>query len=173
MRVALTTPVMLYIMLCLCLIERDFENKDFKRKGEREKRIGKQKKYKISTYEWNPVEKYFDIVHIIVVIDATNNIHHSPMVGAKFEIVFRIDFFKYTDWRSFFRDDARTNVVVAHANDRSPLVKLERGDVNVLAISDVASTTKIQLIRTEKISSVNRVKYLTKLDPDVMEETNK
>ena len=92
-------------------------------------------------------------------------LQYSPIVGAKFEIVFRTDFFRKTDCRSFFNDDARTKVVVAQTNDKRPLVNVDRGDVNVPEIS--------VLIKTENISSVNLVKYLTKLDPDDTDDTNK
>ena len=100
-------------------------------------------------------------------------LQYSPIVGAKFEIVFRSDFFRKTDCRSFFNDDARTKVVVAQTNDKRPLVNVDRGDVNVPEISVTASTTKIVLIKTENISSVNLVKYFTKLDPDDTDDTNK
>jgi hypothetical protein len=61
-------------------------------------------------------------------------------------------------------------VVETHAKVSRALVNVDAGDVNVLAASETASTIKMTLINVEKISSVNRVKYLTQFDPDVMAE---
>lgn len=52
---------------------------------------------------------------------------------------------------------------------KSPLVKVDAGSVNERPIFCTASTTKMKDISVEKISSVNRVRYLTKLDADVTE----
>ena len=52
------------------------------------------------------------------------------------------------------------------------LVNVEIGDTNVPPTSLTASTTKIVEMRTEKISSVNRVRYFTKLEAEVMELKN-
>jgi hypothetical protein len=49
--------------------------------------------------------------------------------------------------------------------------KVDAGDIKVPPMSDTASTTKMVEMSTEKISSVNRVRYLTKLDADVIDET--
>jgi len=59
------------------------------------------------------------------------------------------------------------------ARVRRALVNVETGLEKVPPTSETASTTKIVEIKTEKISSVNRVKYLTRLEADVMEERNK
>ena len=64
-------------------------------------------------------------------------------------------------------------VTVAMVSVSKALVNVDAGDINVPPISEAASTTKIVDIRTAKISSVNRVRYLTKLDADVMEDRNK
>jgi hypothetical protein len=56
---------------------------------------------------------------------------------------------------------------------RSAFEKVDAADAKVPPMSETASTTKMPLIRTEKISSVKRVRYFTKLDADVTEETNK
>ena len=53
------------------------------------------------------------------------------------------------------------------------LVKVDAGDMNVPPMSDAASTTNMVEIRTEKISSVNLVRYLTKFDADVIDERNR
>ena len=55
----------------------------------------------------------------------------------------------------------------------SALVKVDVGLVNVAPISDTASMTKIVEMRREKISSVNRVRNLTKFEADVKDETNR
>ena len=47
------------------------------------------------------------------------------------------------------------------------LVKVDAGLENVPATSENASTIKIALMRVEKISSVNLVKYFTRFDPEV------
>jgi hypothetical protein len=65
------------------------------------------------------------------------------------------------------------NVVTAQVSVSNAFVKVDADDENVLPISETASTTKIQLIKTEKISSVNRVRYFTKLEADVKEDTSK
>ena len=56
------------------------------------------------------------------------------------------------------------NVVEAQITVRSAVVK---GPEKLLNTPAVASTTKMTLIKVEKISSVKRVRYLTKLDADV------
>ena len=53
------------------------------------------------------------------------------------------------------------------------LVKVDAGEAKVLPTSETASTTKIVLIKTENISSVKRVKNLTRFEAEVTEETNK
>ena len=52
---------------------------------------------------------------------------------------------------------------------KSPLVKDDAGFVKLRPMFCAASTTKINEIKVEKISSVNLVRYLTKLDADVTE----
>ena len=52
-------------------------------------------------------------------------------------------------------------------------VNVDAGDINVPPISEAASTTNIVDMRTAKISSVNRVRYFTKLDADVIDDRNK
>lgn len=52
---------------------------------------------------------------------------------------------------------------------KRPLVKEDAGFVKDFPMFCTASTTKINEINVEKISSVKRVRYLTKLDADVME----
>jgi hypothetical protein len=52
-------------------------------------------------------------------------------------------------------------------------VNVDSGDVNVPPTSLIASITKIVEIKTEKISSVNLVRYLTRFDADVMDERNR
>jgi hypothetical protein len=61
-------------------------------------------------------------------------------------------------------------VVTAQVSVSNAFVKVDADDENVLPISETASTTKIQLIRTEKISSVKRVRYFTKFEADVTED---
>ena len=61
----------------------------------------------------------------------------------------------------------------AHTRVRRALVKVDAGDEKVRPMSETASMTKIQLINTEKISSVKRVKYFTRFDAEVIEEINK
>jgi hypothetical protein len=95
----------------------------------------------------------------------------TPIVGAKSETVFRMDLLKNIDCRSFFSDVASVNVVAAQINDRSAFGKVVTE--NVLAMSVHASKTNMKLIRTEKVSSVNLVRYFTELENEVMEETNK
>ena len=95
------------------------------------------------------------------------------MVGAKFDTVFRILLLKYTVFRRPFNVVATVYVVHAQTRVNNAFVKVDTGDTNVLPISDAASTTKMQLISTEKISSVNRVKYFTKLEPDVTADRNR
>lgn len=56
---------------------------------------------------------------------------------------------------------------------KSPLVKEDAGLVKLRPMFWAASTTKMKDIRVEKISSVNLVRYLTKLEADVTELTNK
>lgn len=68
---------------------------------------------------------------------------------------------------------ATVNVTVAHTKVNNALVKVEAGEVNVRPTSETASTTKMALMSTENISSVNRVKYLTRFDAEVTEHTNK
>ena len=63
--------------------------------------------------------------------------------------------------------------MVAITSVSNALVKVESGEVKVPPISLAASTTKIVEIRTEKISSVNLVRYLTKFEAEVMELKNK
>ena len=53
------------------------------------------------------------------------------------------------------------------------LVKVEAGLEKVPATSEKASTTKIVLMRVEKISSVKRVRYLTRFDAEVMDDTKR
>jgi hypothetical protein len=53
------------------------------------------------------------------------------------------------------------------------LVKVEPGLVNVPAISETASTTNIVEMSTEKISSVNLVKYLTRFEAEVTDDKNR
>jgi len=50
-----------------------------------------------------------------------------------------------------------------------PLVNDDAGLVKLRPMFCTASTTKINEMRVEKISSVNLVRYLTKLDADVTE----
>ena len=50
------------------------------------------------------------------------------------------------------------------------LLKVEPGEVKVLLTSETASTTKMVEMRTLKISSVNRVMYLTRFDAEVNED---
>ena len=64
-------------------------------------------------------------------------------------------------------------VVEAMINVNIALANVDAGETNVPPTSLTASTTKIVEMRTEKISSVNRVKYLTKFEADVMELKNK
>ena len=61
------------------------------------------------------------------------------------------------------------NVETATIVVKSPLVKVDAGSVNERPIFCMASTTKMKDISVEKISSVNRVRYLTKFDADVTE----
>ena len=61
------------------------------------------------------------------------------------------------------------NVETATIVVKSPLVKVDAGSVNERPIFCTASTTKMKDISVEKISSVNRVRYLTKFDADVTE----
>jgi len=75
--------------------------------------------------------------------------------------------------RSFFNAVATVNVVTAQVNVSRAFVNVDADDVKVLPMSETASTTKIQLMRTENISSVKRVRYLTKFEAEVTEETNK
>lgn len=56
---------------------------------------------------------------------------------------------------------------------KQTLVKVEAGLVKVPATSENASTTNMVLMSTENISSVNLVRYLTKLDPDVIAAMNR
>ena len=64
-------------------------------------------------------------------------------------------------------------VVTATINVKRPLVNEDAGFVKDFPMFWVASTTKIKDIRVEKISSVNLVRYLTKLEADVMELNQK
>ena len=63
-------------------------------------------------------------------------------------------------------------MVAAHTKVRSALVSVEYGEMKVFLTSETASTTKITLISVENISSVNRVKNFTKLEPEVIDEMN-
>ena len=73
------------------------------------------------------------------------------------------------------RDPCRTRrkvvateyVKVAHTSVKRALVKSDAGEAKVRATSDTASTTKMVEMRVLKISSVKRVKYRTKLLPEV------
>ena len=65
---------------------------------------------------------------------------------------------------------ATANVVAAQVSVSNAFVIVDAEDEKVLPISETASTTKIQLIRTEKISSVKRVRYFTKFEADVTED---
>jgi hypothetical protein len=96
-----------------------------------------------------------------------------PTVGAKFDTAFRIGLVKYTLFRRPLRTLVSTNVTLAQTNVSSAFVKVEEGDENVLPISDTASTTKMALMSTEKISSVKRVRYLTKFDAEKSEHSNR
>ena len=66
---------------------------------------------------------------------------------------------------------ATTNVVVEHTTVSKPLVNVE--NVNEFATLVTASMTKMTLMRTEKISSVNLVKNLTMLDAEVTDATKR
>lgn len=79
------------------------------------------------------------------------------MVGAKFDTFFLILLVKYLVFRNCFNIDAIVYVDVAQTNVSRALVRvaLGSGEVNVLPMSEAASTTKIREMRREKISSVN------------------
>jgi hypothetical protein len=93
----------------------------------------------------------------------------TPIVGAKLDNAVRIFLVKNVDFLSPFNIVAMVNVDVAQS---SVINAFGNGPANEPATSDTASTTKIALIKVEKISSVNLVKYLTRLDADVNEEMN-
>mmetsp|Transcript_6123 Transcript_6123/g.7119 ORF Transcript_6123/g.7119 Transcript_6123/m.7119 type:complete len:177 (+) Transcript_6123:776-1306(+) len=97
----------------------------------------------------------------------------TPIVGAKLEILLRIVFVKYTVLRSPLSNVAVPNVVEATARVRRAFVNVDAGDKKVPPTSLTASTTKIVEIKTEKISSVKRVRYFTRFDADVMEDANR
>lgn len=81
----------------------------------------------------------------------------TPMVGAKLEIVLRIGLLKYAVRRNPCKRVEIVYVVDAHTNVKSACTK---GAVAKFpAIFENASNKKMTLIKTEKISSVNRVKY--------------
>jgi hypothetical protein len=103
---------------------------------------------------------------------ATRDPSVTPMAGAKLERLFRIDFVKYTEFFKPFRMMADPKVTMAQVKVKSALVPVDTGDVKVLATSVTASKRNIELIRTEKISSVNRVKYLTRFDAEVSADTS-
>ncbi len=86
------------------------------------------------------------------------------------EMVSRADLDRYAVLRSPFKKVDVAYVTVVKVKVNKAFAKLEDGLENVALTSETASTMKIALIRTEKISSVNRVKYLTRLDADVIEE---
>ena len=97
----------------------------------------------------------------------------TPSVGAKLETVLRTVLLKNSPRRNFLSVVAMRKVVEAVSTVRSALVKVEAVLVKVRPTSDTASTTKMALMRVEKISSVKRVRNLTRLDADVMDETNR
>jgi hypothetical protein len=86
----------------------------------------------------------------------------TPMLGAKLESVFRTVLLKNTDLRKPLSDRATVKVVVAQTKVRRAFVNVDAGEAKVRPTSDTASTTNIVLIRVEKISSVNLVKYWSK-----------
>mmetsp|Transcript_14605 Transcript_14605/g.33777 ORF Transcript_14605/g.33777 Transcript_14605/m.33777 type:complete len:208 (+) Transcript_14605:1960-2583(+) len=97
----------------------------------------------------------------------------TPIVGPKLAMVFRTRLVKNWDFRMPLRMVAMEKVTAAQVRVRSDFVKVSAGELNVLLMSETASATKMELIRTEKISSVNRVKYLTRFEPEVMADRNR
>mmetsp|Transcript_57538 Transcript_57538/g.153685 ORF Transcript_57538/g.153685 Transcript_57538/m.153685 type:complete len:207 (-) Transcript_57538:613-1233(-) len=97
----------------------------------------------------------------------------TPIVGAKLDMVLRIRDGNRDVFRSPFSRVAMVKVEAAHVNVNRALVKVEAGDEKVRPTSDTASKTNMQLISNEKISSVKRVRYLTRLEAEVIEEANK
>jgi hypothetical protein len=95
------------------------------------------------------------------------------MVGAKLEMVVRVTLLKNTDRLTFLRALAKRNVVDAQVSVKSAFVKVETGELKVLATSETASTTKMALMSVAKISSVNLVKNLTKLEAEKTEATKR
>lgn len=104
---------------------------------------------------------------------ATSDPNMTPMVGPKLDRLLRIVLLKNTEFRRPFNKVAVPKVVEATVIVNNALVNVDIGEVNVLLTSDTASITKIAEINTEKISSVNLVRYLTKLDADVIDDRNK
>lgn len=81
----------------------------------------------------------------------------TPIVGAKLEIVFRIDLVKYAVRRKPCKRIDSEYVVEAQTKVKRACSK---GAVEkFVTIFERASNRKITLINTEKISSVKRVKY--------------
>jgi hypothetical protein len=97
----------------------------------------------------------------------------TPMVGAKFETASRTVLLKNVPRRSFFRVVAIVYVAVAVTSVSKAFVKVDAELENVRPMSETASTTKMALMSVENISSVNLVRYLTRLDAEVSEETNR
>jgi hypothetical protein len=64
-------------------------------------------------------------------------------------------------------------VTLAQTNVKRACAKVAVADENVRPTSDTASTTKIALINKEKISSVKRVRYLTRVDAEKREQTSR
>jgi len=95
---------------------------------------------------------------------AMNAAETTPMVGAKLDNPVRTFLEKKDDFRNPFNMVAMVNVDVAQ---RSVINAFGNGPAKEAPTFDTASTTKMTLIKVENISSVNRVKYLTRLDPDV------
>lgn len=90
----------------------------------------------------------------------------TPMDGAKLLMVVRTLGVKKLENLSFLSVVAIKKVVDAVTTVNKPLVKPEAKDPEM---SDSAEKTKMAEIRVEKISSVNLVKYLTRLLADVTE----
>jgi hypothetical protein len=96
-----------------------------------------------------------------------------PTVGAKFEMLLRVVLLKKTLERHFFSITDTKKVLTAVTSVSRAFVNVVETFVKVRPTSETASITNIVLMRTENISSVNLVKYLTRFDADVIEQTRR
>ena len=93
--------------------------------------------------------------------------YSSNSLGPKLTLLLKYDLLRID-----LRYDPR-KVVAAQTKERRAVTKLVSGIVKVFDTPDTASTINMVLMRHEKISSVNRGRYFTKFDADMIADRNK